>query len=125
MSCKYQFLFCTKYKKEILTDDVKESLTGLIFTKCSEKDIKVIDLDIEPFYVEMKIECSPSYSPLEIVKSIKHQTAIQLKREFPFINKLLPGLWTRNVLITSMGNELRDKEKNKFIDGELFKYETR
>ena len=41
---EYHIVFCTKYRKKILTDSVKDSLFQLIILLSQEMDFKIIEI---------------------------------------------------------------------------------
>ena len=102
-SCKYHIIFCSKYRKKVLTDGVDEDLKRIIF-ELQEDMYKVIEMEIMPEHVHLLLDCNPYKSPVDIVKHIKYQSALQLKKLYPVkLAKNMPCLWTRSAFISSVG----------------------
>ena len=101
-SCKYHIVFCPKYRRNILVNGIDARLKEIILSLQKDR-FHVIEMEVMPNHVHLLIEASPYESPVDIVKHIKQQSALILKREFKEINTKLPNLWTRSAFICSVG----------------------
>lgn len=101
-SCKYHIIFCPKYRRKVLINGIDERLKEIIYSL--EKDgYKIIEMEIMPDHVHLLLDCNLYKSPIDIVKHIKQQSALILKREFPELRTKLPNLWTRSAFISTVG----------------------
>ena len=103
-SCKYHIIFCPKYRSKILKDGIAKDLTEIIQNECSKKNIKIIEMEIMPDHVHLLLDCPLDNGPLQIIKSIKQQSAVLLKRKHPDIKTRLPNLWTRSAFVSTVGS---------------------
>lgn len=101
-SCKYHIIFCPKYRSKVLKDGIDKRLKEIIYSLEKEK-FKVIEMEIMPDHVHLLLDCSLYESPINIVKHIKHQSSLILKKEFPSLRRRLPNLWTRSAFISTVG----------------------
>ena len=101
-SCKYHIIFCPKYRSKVLKDGINKRLKEIIYSLEKEK-FKVIEMEIMPDHVYLLLDCSLYESPIHIVKHIKHQSSLILKKEFPYLRSKLPNLWTRSAFISTVG----------------------
>lgn len=118
--CRYQVLFCVKYKKEVLIDDVKESLQQLIMNMESGLEMKILQLEVESYYVKMLLEIDDKVAISKVVYQIKRLTSGELKKRFPHLKSKLPNLWTGETYIKTIGTEVAEE-----IDEYLKKQKTR
>lgn len=102
-NCKYQIMFCPKGSKKLLMGGVKEELGKVIEAECKKKEAVVVDMDVQPDYVYLYLDAPMDIAPLDIIKSIKHQSAIVLKKKFPELTTKTPCLWNRSALVCTAG----------------------
>lgn len=102
-NCKYHIIFCTKYRKKVLVNGVNDDLKKIILDL--QKDIyKVIEMEVMPDHVHLFLDCNPYKSPVDIVKHIKHQSALIMKKKYPVeLDQKMPCFWTRSAFISSVG----------------------
>ncbi|TYT73822.1 IS200/IS605 family transposase, partial [Desulfobotulus mexicanus] len=70
-SCKYHVIWCSKYRRQVLTGAVAERLKDLIHQVASERQSEVIELEIMPDHVHLLIEVDPQYGIHRLVKQLK------------------------------------------------------
>lgn len=102
--CTYHIVFCPKYRRKILTDGIEKRLKELISEISIKKNFNILSMEVMPDHVHLLLSVHPELGILDLVKSIKKTTAVQLKKEFPSINKRLPNLWTRSAFIATTGS---------------------
>ena len=96
----YHFVWCPKYRKPVLTDEVVNRLEHLIEEKADELDLEILRLAIQPDHVHLFITGTPKLSPNKIIQQVKGYTSRTLRDEFDFG---LPSLWTRSYFVSSAG----------------------
>ena len=116
-SLYYHILWCVKYKRELLVDDVKKRLEDLIYEKSREIDIKIVSIEIMPECVHLFVKANPEDSPHYIVQQFKGCTSKTLREEFSQLKTKIPTLWTRNYYVSSSGI-LNESEINTFLESQ-------
>ena len=101
--CTYHIVFCPKYRRKVLDDEISIRMKELLNDIASKKKFQILAMEIMPDHVHLLLSLHPGMSPLAIVKSIKKTTAVTLRREFPKLKSRLPNLWTRSAFIASTG----------------------
>jgi len=109
----YHFVWCPKYRKKILKEDIKNRLEELIQEKAEELELEILELSIQPDHVHLFIEGSPKLSPNKIIQQIKGYTSRELNKDFEFTQ--LPSLWTRSYFVSSAGN-VSNETIQKYIE---------
>jgi len=98
-SCPYHVIFCPRYRRKVLTNDVAIRLRELIVEKQAEYGYQVLEMEIMCDHVHLLLDVNPQTG---IVK-VKGYTAHALRKEFPVLRSRLPNLWTRSKFISSVG----------------------
>ncbi|TYT73761.1 IS200/IS605 family transposase [Desulfobotulus mexicanus] len=102
-SCKYHVIWCSKYRRQVLTGAVAERLKDLINQVASERQSEVIELKIMPDHVHLLIEVDPQYGIHRLVKQLKGYSSRILRKEFSTIKSRLPTLWTNSYFVATVG----------------------
>jgi len=104
----YHFVFCSKYRKHILVDEVKTRLEELIAEKVKQLGCEVIELRVMPDNVHLFLAAVPTLSPNRIIGQVKGCTSRKIRGEFGQIKRSLPSLWTRSYFVSTAGNVSSD-----------------
>ncbi len=102
-SCKYHIVWCPKYRRKVLTDEVAERLKGILHQVCEERQSEVLELEVMPDHVHLLVECDPQFGIHKLVKLCKGRSSFLLRKEFPHLKKRLPSLWTNAYFASTVG----------------------
>lgn len=114
-SCQYHVIFCPKYRRKILVDDIGQRLKALIREKQSQYGYKILDMEIMPEHVHLLLDVNPQIGISKTIAQIKGYTAHILRKEFPRLKSQLPCMWTRSKFISTVGSVTLDVVK-KYIE---------
>ena len=103
-SLKYHLVWCPKYRRPVLTDDVSTRLIEIIRDVAAEIDAVVHVHEIMPDHVHLFVESDPRWSVAEIVNRIKGASSRILRSEFPLLKSRLPTLWSRSYYAGTVGS---------------------
>lgn len=107
--CSYHIIWCTKYRKPVLHDEIADRLKQLIIQQTDSYDYQVDAIEVMPDHVHLIATINPQLAPTVVVGKIKGFTANKLRAEFPELKRLLqPSLWTRSKFISSTGGVTLD-----------------
>lgn len=98
---RYHFIWCPKYRKSVLTGEVRDRLEALIEAKSDELGLEILELSIQPDHVHLFIAGDPTLAPNKIIQQVKGYTSRNLRDEFDLG---LPSLWTRSYFVSSAGD---------------------
>jgi putative transposase len=59
-SCKYHVVWCPKYSRIVLVDEVDVRLKSILCEVAEETDSEIIELKIMPDHVHLLVECDPT-----------------------------------------------------------------
>ena len=100
----YHLIWCSKYRRKVLTGDVETRLKELLAEKAGQIDIEIVQMEIMPDHVHLFVKATPVNSPHYIVQQLKGYTSRVLRQEFPSLKSRLPSLWTRSYYCESVGH---------------------
>ena len=103
-SCQYHILFCSKWRRKVLTGQIAKHLQTLIEEGQEELGYRLENLDVQPDHVHLLLEISPELSVYAVVKKIKAHTSHILRETYQELRSRIPTLWTRVSLFSSVGN---------------------
>ncbi|MDQ6693294.1 MAG: IS200/IS605 family transposase, partial [Chloroflexota bacterium] len=93
-SCKYHIVWCPKYRRKVLTDEIAQRLKDILHQVCEERQSEILELEVMPDHVHLLVECDPQFGIHKLVKLCKGRSSFLLRKEFPHLKKRLPSLWT-------------------------------
>ena len=102
-SCKYHVVWCPKYRRKVLTDEIATRLKELIIETAEGINADVIEMEIMPDHVHLLIEVDPQYGINKAVRHIKGVSSHVLRSEFPSLKSRLPTLWTNSYFVSTVG----------------------
>lgn len=102
-SCKYHVVWCSKYRRKVLVEEVEQRLKELIVGVASELRIDIIEMEIMPDHVHLLLEVDPQFGIHRAVKNIKGKTSRILRAEFISLRTRLPSLWTNSYFVATVG----------------------
>ena len=116
-SCKYNVIFCPKYRRKVLTDGIDERLKQILVETAKRHHFEITGLEVMPDHVHLLIDCNPRYGIMQCIKDLKRESASLLKKEFPQLRSRLPNLWTRSCFVASVGSVSLETVK-KYIENQ-------
>ena len=118
-ACDYHIIWCTKYRKQVLTNSIQERLKELILEKQNDYNYQVIAIETMPEHIHLLVSIEPKYPVTDIVGKIKGYTSYMLRREF-FGLQRIRSLWTRSKFVASTGGVTLEALK-KYVEGQKYK----
>lgn len=116
-SLKYHIVWCPKYRRKVLVEDVAQRLKQLLYEKANEHDMQIHSLEIMPDHVHLFIEADPTYAIAGITNILKGYSSRVLRQEFPSLKSRLPSLWSRSYYAGTVGNVSAETIK-KYIENQ-------
>jgi len=102
-SCKFHVVWCTKYRRKLLSSAVEARLKRIAAEVCAEHDVEIIEIECDQDHVHILLDVDPQYGVHRAVKSIKGRTSRLLRQEFPSLRTRVPTLWTNSYFVSSVG----------------------
>lgn len=100
-ACHYHVVWCTTFRRPVLTEQMRIRMKGLIQEVCDQQQIEILELKTEPHYVYLQCDMSPLEPVNAFVRRIKRHTSSVLCKEFPELRSRLPSLWTLHYFVST------------------------
>ncbi len=132
--CKYHLIFCPKYRRRILRDEIKEYTKREIENLLRQKEgIEVIEMNVQSDHIHLIVWIPPKYAVSEVMGYLKGKLAIRIFQRYERLGKQFWGrhLWGRGYCVSTVGideqrireyvqwQENKEKEIEK-LQGNLF-----
>ena len=111
-SCKYHVVWCTKYRRDVLTDHAETRLKEQIHRVCKETHSDILGLEVMPDHVHLLVEVDPQFGIHKLVKKVKGVTSRILRQEFSWCRTRVPTLWTNSYFVSTVGGAPLDAIKH-------------
>ena len=112
--CKYHLIFCPKYRRRILKDEIREYAGREIENLLRQKEgIEIIEMNVQADHVHLIVWIPPKYSISEIMGYLRGKLAIRIFQRYEKLGKQFWGrhLWGRGYCVSTIGiDETRIRE---------------
>jgi len=102
-SCKYHIVWCSKYRRKVLSGAVEERLKEITRIACQEMAVDLIEMEVMPDHVHLLLAIDPQLGVHRVIKGIKGRSSRLLRTEFASIKSRLPSLWTNSYFVATVG----------------------
>ena len=112
--CKYHLVFCPKYRRPILKDEMREYVRGEISNLLRQKEgIEIIEMNVQSDHIHLVVWRPPKYAVSQVMGYLKGKLAIRLLQRYEKLGKQFWGrhLWGRGYCVSTIGiDEQRIRE---------------
>ncbi|MDD3241004.1 MAG: IS200/IS605 family transposase [Lachnospira sp.] len=108
-SLQYHIVWCTKYRKRILSDGIDERCKELLQELSEEYKFTIVAMEVMPNYIHLLLDCKPQFMISDMMKIFKGNIARKLFLEYPQIKKQLWGghLWNPSYCVVTVSDRSR------------------
>src|SRR2546430_11980627 len=99
----HNVVWCPKYRRKVLVEEVAMRLTQIMREVCQEHQAEVLSLEVMPDHVHVLVEVDPQFRIHRLVRLIKGRSSRLLRQEFPVLKRKLPTLWTNSYFCATTG----------------------
>jgi putative transposase len=93
----YHLIWCPKYRRNVLTEEIAARLQELLNTKANEIGISIEEIEVMPDHVHLFVKAKPSAAPDWIVQQLKGTTSRYLRQEYTWAcPKTMSDRWGRS-----------------------------
>ena len=102
-SCKYNVIWCPKYRRSVLVNGVDVRLKEIIQAVANDCRAEILELEVMPDHVHLLVEVDPQFGIHRLIKLMKGKSSKLLREEFPWVKSRLPTLWTNSYFVSTIG----------------------
>ena len=102
-SIGWHLVWCPKYRKKVLVDDVARRCEEVLRTTAGNRGWEVFTLEVMPDHVHLFLRTPPGVSPAQMAHQLKGVTSHVLRGEFASLRTRLPTLWSKSYFVASVG----------------------
>ena len=102
-SCIYHVIWCTKYRKKLLTGKIESRLKQICKEVSKECFFSIQEMECDGDHIHLLIDVDPQFGIHKAVKRMKGRSSRVLRLEFPILKTSLPTLWTNSYFVASCG----------------------
>lgn len=105
-SIQYHIVWCTKYRKRVLTDGLEEEAKQHLAATASDLEAKILAMEVIPDHIHLLLDCKPQFRPSDAVKVFKGNTARWLFMHHPELKSQLWGghLWNPSYFVATVSD---------------------
>ena len=120
VNINYHMIWCPKYRRKVVVDEVEKRLKELLPQLAEESDCTIETMEVMPDRIHIFLNGNPTIPIHLIVKNLKGKSSRILRGEFPHLNKRLPCLWTRSCYCETIGC-INEEVIKKYIEKQKLK----
>ena len=114
-SCKYHIIWCTKYRRDIIKNNIEKDLKNIIQDVANDLNVEILEIETMPDHVHLLVDVDPQFGVHKFIKRVKGKSSRILRDKYQSIRKRVPTLWTNSYFVNSVGGATLDVIK-KYIE---------
>ena len=119
--CKYDVVWCPKYRFRILKGDIGESVRDILKQLCEWKGIEILAGNVQADHIHLVLTIPPKHAVSDLVGFLKGKSAIKVFDMHPELKKRYWGrhFWAKGYCVSTVG--LDEEEIKKYVKSQLNK----
>ena len=113
----YHIVCPAKYRRAVIDEEVDKKLREICLGIEARYEINFLEIGTEKDHVHFLVQSVPTYSPEQIVRTIKSITARKIFEACPKVKKVLWGgeFWTRGYYVGTVGEHGNEAVIQKYV----------
>jgi len=119
--CKYQMVWCPKYRFRVMSGEIGRAVREIIRQLCEWKDLEVLEGNVRPGYIRSVLSISLRYSISEVTGFLNGKSAIKIFDLHLELKKRYCGrhFWAKGYCVSTAG--LKEGVIRKYVSWRLEK----
>lgn len=114
-SIQYHVVWCVKYRKKVLTQQIENSLVTILNKIASDNNFTILECNGDLDHIHLLIDCSPQHYIPDMIKALKGVSARLLMKMYgDELKKQLWGghLWNPSYYIATVSENTESQIRN-------------
>lgn len=109
-SLQYHIVWCTKYRKKVLTGEIEEALKVMLQEICEMHSARILAMETMPDHVHMLVDSPPKLLLPDFIKTLKGISARRIRERYPGVRRLLWGdhFWNPSYCVCTVSDRTRE-----------------
>lgn len=110
-SLQYHLVWCTKYRKKVLTDGLDTECREMLQKLAEEYRFQILAMEVMPDHIHLLVDCKPQFFISDMIKIMKGNLARQMFLVHPELKqKLCDGhLWNPSYCAVTVSDRSREQ----------------
>ena len=110
-SLQYHLVWCTKYRKKVLANDVDQECKEILQEIAQEYQFRILAMEVMPDHIHLLLDCKPQFFISDMIKIMKGNLARQLFLAHPELKRELWGghLWNPSYCAVTVSDRSREQ----------------
>ena len=110
-SLQYHLVWCTKYRKKVLANDVDQECKEMLQEIAQEYQFRILAMEVMPDHIHLLLDCKPQFFISDMIKIMKGNLARQLFLVHPELKRELWGghLWNPSYCAVTVSDRSREQ----------------
>ncbi len=99
---QYHIIWCPKFRFNVLKNDIEVSLKEILLAISPKDEFNIIQMEVMPDHIHLFISANPTTAPVDLVRTIKSISAIEIFRKHPRIKRFYDrcgSLWSKGYFV--------------------------
>lgn len=101
-----------------MREDIEISLKEILLSISQRYNFEIIEMEVMPDHIHLFISAKPIAAPVDIVRTIKSITAIEIFKKYPRLKQFYSkcgSLWSKGYFVSTIGKVSAETVK-KYIE---------
>ena len=110
-SLQYHLVWCTKYRKKVLTDGLDTECKEMLQKLAEEYRFQILAMEVMPDHIHLLVDCKPQFFISDMIKIMKGNLARQMFLVHPELKQKLWGghLWNPSYCAVTVSDRSREQ----------------
>lgn len=99
--CCYHIVWCTIFRRPILTEAMRVRLKGVIRESCREQGVRLLNEQIQAERIILQVETTPKHTIHQVISRIRRNCASILRKEYPELLSRVPSVFTFSYFVST------------------------
>lgn len=104
--CQHHLIWCPKFRYSVLKGNVQPKLKSIFEDIAKRYEYEILEMEVMPDHIHLFVGAKPSVAAMDIVRTFKSISAIELFKSFPSLKEFYGrcgSLWSVGKFVSTIG----------------------